>query len=109
MVGQKRGTTRSYGGVLLSQLLPSNTAAASIDAYEIHHGFFHTTRLDASSLDPDTELLIADELDRHSIDRTSLFYLVGKAKDGKPIVIGKVTAITVILHRADGRGATGMG
>jgi hypothetical protein len=85
--------------VLLSELLPTHSL---ISHYEIHHGFFHTMRFDASLLEPGTDLFVADGIEHQHVDRDSLFYVVGIMKGGQPFVIGKVTSIELGAERERG-------
>ena len=86
---RKAGSVRTFAGVLLTDLVPADPVFRH---YDIHHGFFHTRRLDDSMVSS-TAILIADAVDGRPIDRASLFSLIATGRDGNPIVIGKVTGI----------------
>jgi hypothetical protein len=90
--GRKPGSVRRYTGVLISELSPPHTP---IRQYEIHHGFFHTKRLDASLLEPGTDLMVADRIEGRRVDLDALFYVVGVMQGGQVFVIGKVISIVL--------------
>ena len=92
---RKPGSTRVFSGVTLSQLLPSDAAPPGLTVYETHHGFFHTQRLDASDLEPGTDLLIADRVDQRAIAKSSLFYVIATTRGHQPLTIGNVTSILI--------------
>jgi hypothetical protein len=88
--GRKPGSIRSFTGVALAQLLPATGSREAGDrTYEIHSGFFHRQVICESELKPGSDLLIADEVNRKTVDRGALFWLTGQTHDGQPIVIGK--------------------
>jgi hypothetical protein len=91
--GNKSGSVRSFTVVPLAQLLPITTTSDVNDAYEIHYGFFHRQRIRATDLESGSDLLIADEVDHRPVDRAPLFYVIGRLRDGQPILIDKVTSI----------------
>jgi hypothetical protein len=92
---RKPASSRVFTGVPLSQLIPAGATSRGPDVDEIHHGFFQTRRLNASDLQPGTDLLIADQIDQKNIGKGSPFYVIAMTRDSKPIVIGKVTSIVI--------------
>lgn len=94
--GRKPGSSTRLSGVTLAQLLPATAGRSDDDrTYEIQHGFFHQRVIHESELEPGSDLVIADEVDRKTVDRASLFWLTGKANHGPRIVIGKVTSVAI--------------
>jgi hypothetical protein len=94
VAGQTSGSqsARTFTGVRLADLVAPDP---SVSHYDIHHGFFHTTHLDQSTLASPPDLLVADVVDGRTIDQGLLFELIATARDGHTIEIGKVTSIAL--------------
>jgi hypothetical protein len=90
----------SFHGVAFAQLLPTTAPPSEVLTYEIHYGFFRTRRLDASDLDPTTDLFITDDENDGFANRLTSIRIVAKMRDGRIIVLNDVYRITVTMaHR----------